>query len=315
MRELERHERDINGARPALQGRGLELVRSVSDLRRALDAPRRAGQTVGLVPTMGALHEGHLSLIRRARAECDVVVVSLFVNPTQFGAGEDLAAYPRDEERDITLAAREGADLLFAPPEKEIYPDGPSTTVQVPEVATVLCGAHERRGPGHFAGVATVVIKLFEMSQPDVAYFGQKDFQQTLVVEWLVRDLRIPVRIAVCSTVRDRDGLALSSRNAYLTPPERERALSLKRALDTAEDAIGRGATREDARAVAAAVLEDAAVDAEYLEILEAADLRAPRWTPGETVVVAVAARIGRARLIDNAIVKLPVLVSETVPT
>jgi pantoate--beta-alanine ligase len=315
MRELERRERDTNGARPALEGGGIELVRKVADLRHALAAPRRAGRTIGLVPTMGALHEGHLSLIRRARGECDVVVVSLFVNPTQFGPGEDLSSYPRDEERDIALAAREGVDLVFAPSAEEVYPDGPGTTVEVPEVASVLCGAPERRGPAHFAGVATVVTKLFNMAQPDIAYFGQKDFQQTLVVARLVRDLRIPVRIAVCPTVRDPDGLALSSRNAYLTAPERERARSLKRALDRAEEAIAGGATRGEALAAAGAVLEGAALVPEYLEVLGAADLRPPRWAPGETVVIAVAAPVGRARLIDNAIVKLPVLVSQTVPT
>jgi pantoate--beta-alanine ligase len=315
MRELERRESDTNGTRPALEGGGIDVVRKVADLRRALAAARRAGRTIGLVPTMGALHEGHLSLIRRARAQCDVVVVSLFVNPTQFGPGEDFSSYPRDEARDAALAAGEGADLLFAPPVREVYPDGPRTTAEVPEIASVLCGAPGRRGPGHFGGVATVVTRLFEMSQPDIAYFGQKDFQQTLVIKRLVRDLSLPVRIEVCPTVRDPDGLALSSRNAYLSPPERERALSLHRTLGVAEEAIAAGATREDALAAARAVLEEAAVVSEYLEILAAEDLRPPRWAPGEAVVIALAATIGPARLIDNAVVKLPVLVSETVPT
>jgi pantoate--beta-alanine ligase len=315
MRELERRERHTNGAGPAHRGGGIDVVRKVADLRRALALPRRAGQAIGLVPTMGALHEGHLSLIRRARAECDVVVVSVFVNPTQFGPGEDLASYPSDEEGDIALAAAEGADLLFAPPEEEVYPSRPSTTVEVPEVATVLCGAAERRGPEHFMGVATVVTKLLNMCQPDVAYFGQKDFQQTLVIKRLVQDLCIPVRIEVCPTVRERDGLALSSRNAYLTPPERKRARSLKRALEVAQSAIEAGASRSDASAAAAAALDSAAVVPEYLEILDARDLRPPRWVPGETVVIAIAAVIGRARLIDNTVVKLPVSVSETVPT
>ena len=315
MRELERRESDTNGTRPALEGGGVAVVRGVADLRRALAPARRAGQTVGLVPTMGALHEGHLSLIRRARAQCDVVVVSLFDNPTQYAAGEDFSSYPRDETRDAALAAREGADLLFAPSLHEMYPNGPRATAEVPEVANVLCGAPERRGPGHFRGVATVVSKLFEMSQPDVAYFGQKDFQQTLVIKQLVRDLGLPVRVEVCPTVRDPDGLALSSRNAYLTQPERERALSLHRALGAAEEAIAAGATRADALAAAAAVLEEASIVTEYLEILAADDLRPPRWAPGEAVVIALAAPIGRARLIDNAVVKLPVLVSETVPT
>jgi pantoate--beta-alanine ligase len=315
MRELERRERDTNGKRPAIESGRIEVVRRVADLRRALEAPRRAGRTIGLVPTMGALHEGHLSLIRCARTECDVVVVSVFVNPTQFAPGEDLSSYPRDEERDTALAAELGADLLFAPPEEEVYPEGPSTMVEVPDLANLLCGAPERRGPGHFRGVATVVTKLLNMSQPHVAYFGQKDFQQTLVIKRLVRDLCIPVRIEVCPTVRDRDGLALSSRNAYLTPPERERALSLHRALDAADKAIAAGATRLDAAAAATAVLDAASVVPDYLEILAAEDLLPPRWGPGETVVIAIAARIGRARLIDNTIVKLPLFVSETVPT
>ena len=315
MRELERRKHDTNGSKPALHDGGLHVVRKVAELRHVLAPARRAGRTIGLVPTMGAFHEGHLSLIRRARAECDLVVVSLFVNPAQFGPGEDLESYPRDESRDGALAAQERVDLLFAPSEDEVYPDGPGTTVEVPEVARVLCGAPERRGPGHFRGVATVVTKLFNMTQPDVAYFGQKDFQQTLVIKRLVRDLCLPVRIEVCPTVRDPDGLALSSRNAYLTPADRERALSLKRALDAAAEAIAAGAARQDALASAVAALEAGGVVPEYAEILGAADLREPRWIPGERVVVAVAARIGRSRLIDNAIVKLPVLVSESLPT
>jgi pantoate--beta-alanine ligase len=310
MRELERRERDTNGARPALEGGRMVLVRTVAEVRHVLDAPHRAGGTIGLVPTMGAFHEGHLSLIRRARAECDVVVVSLFVNPAQFAPGEDLAGYPRDESRDAALAEQEGVEVLFVPPVEEIYPAGPATTLDVPDVVNALCGTPERRGPGHFRGVATVVTKLFNIAQPDVAYFGQKDFQQTVVIQRLVRDLDIPVRIEVCPTLRDQDGLALSSRNAYLTPEERERALALNRALAAAQAAIAAGAGREEAHAAAGAVLEAAAVVPEYLEILGAEDLRRPSWTAGETVVVAVAARIGRARLIDNTVIQLPVLVS-----
>jgi pantoate--beta-alanine ligase len=315
MRELERRERDTNGTQPAHEGGGMAVVRTVAALRQALAAARRDGRTIALVPTMGALHEGHLSLIRRARADCDVVVVSLFVNPTQFAPGEDLSSYPRDEERDAALAAREGADLLFAPGEEEVYPAGPATTVDVPQVAHVLCGAPEHRGPDHFRGVATVVTKLLNMCGPDVAYFGQKDFQQTLVIKRMVQDLWMPVRIEVCPTVRDPDGLALSSRNAYLTAPEREQALSLNRALAAAGEAIAAGASRADAAAAAAVQLEAASIASEYLEILSAGDLSAPRWTPGEEVVVALAARIGRARLIDNSIVRLPASVSQPVPS
>jgi pantoate--beta-alanine ligase len=288
-------------------------ARTVAGLRGELEAPRHAGRTIGLVPTMGAFHEGHLSLIRRARAECDVVVVSLFVNPTQFAPGEDLDAYPRDEARDAALAEREGADVLFAPPVEEVYPDGLTAPVEVPALAKVLCGAPERRGPGHFKGVATVVARLFEIVEPDVAYFGQKDYQQTLVIRALVRDLELPVRIEVCPTVRDSDGLALSSRNAYLSPGERRRALSLGQALDTAAEAIEAGASQDEALAAAGAVLEAAAIEPEDIQVLRAEDLTDPAWTPGEQVVIAVAARLGRARLIDNAVLKLPVPVP--VPT
>jgi pantoate--beta-alanine ligase len=311
MRELERHDHDTNGPGPALDRGRMKLVRTVADLRLSLETPRREGRTIGLVPTMGAFHEGHLSLIRRAREECDVVIVSLFVNPIQFGPNEDLSRYPRDEERDVELAEHEGADIVFAPPVEEVYPAGVSTTVEVPNIASALCGAPERRGPGHFRGVATVVAKLFNMAHPNIAYFGQKDFQQTLVIKRLVRDLDVPVRVEVCPTVRDEDGLALSSRNAYLGPDERERARSLKRALDAAAAAIAAGDSRDDALAAACAALEAATVIPEYFEILDAENLSAPRWAPGETVVIAVAARIGRARLIDNTVTKLPSIVSQ----
>jgi pantoate--beta-alanine ligase len=281
-------------------------VRTVAELRKALRPARRAGRSVGLVPTMGSFHEGHLSLMRRARAECDVVVVSLFVNPAQFRAGEDLDAYPRDEARDAGLAGGEGADVLFAPPEEEVYPPGFASTVAVAGLTEVLCGAPEARGPGHFAGVTTVVTKLLNMAQPDVAFFGQKDAQQALVIRRLVRDLDIPVRIEVCPTVRDPDGLALSSRNAYLDPEERQRALALSRALRAAEDRVELG--ERDAAAVLAAAraeLDSAGVEAEYLELRSTHDLTPVERVNGSTLL-AVAARVGRARLIDNAILGGP---------
>jgi pantoate--beta-alanine ligase len=280
----------------------VRAVRTVGELREALAPERRAGRTIGLVPTMGAFHGGHLSLIRRAREQCDVVVVSLFVNPAQFGPGEDLEAYPRDERRDAELAAAEGVDLLFAPPVDEVYPDGFDTSVSVGGLTEVLDGAPEQRGTGHFEGVTTVVTKLFNMAGPDVAYFGQKDAQQALVIRRLVRDLDIPVRIEVCPTVRDGDGLALSSRNAYLSPAERERALALSRALRAAETAVESG--RIDARAVLDAArgeLDAAGVDPEYLELRSATDLSPVERVNGSTLL-AVAARVGRARLIDNTI-------------
>jgi pantoate--beta-alanine ligase len=211
-------------------------LRTKAELRSALEPARRAGQTIGLVPTMGYLHEGHLSLIRAARAECDLVVMSLFVNPAQFGPDDDLDRYPRDEERDLRLAAEAGADLIFAPPVEEVYAADASTAVEVTGPLTgVLDGDSGRRGPKHFRGVTTVVAKLFNLVGPDVAYFGQKDAQQAVVIRRMVRDLDFPVRIEVMPTVREADGLAMSSRNAYLEPADRERATALSRALAVAE--------------------------------------------------------------------------------
>jgi pantoate--beta-alanine ligase len=280
----------------------MRTVRTVRELREALAPERRAGRTIGLVPTMGAFHDGHLSLIRRARRECDVVVVSLFVNPTQFAPTEDLDAYPRDERRDAALAEREGVDLLFAPPVEEVYPDGFASTVTVGGITEMLEGHPTRRGPGHFAGVTTVVTKLFNMAGPDVAYFGQKDAQQTLVLRQMVRDLDIPVRIEVCPTIRDPDGLALSSRNAYLSESEREQALALSRALRAADTAVEAG--ERDAEAVlriARVELDGAGIEPEYLELRSVSDLTPVERVNGSTLL-AVAARVGRARLIDNVV-------------
>jgi pantoate--beta-alanine ligase len=280
----------------------VRTVRTVRELREALGPERRAGRSIGLVPTMGAFHGGHLSLIRRAREQTDVVVVSLFVNPAQFGPNEDLGGYPRDEERDTELASGEGVDILFAPSVEEVYPDGFDTTVSVGGLTAVLEGAPEHRGPDHFAGVTTVVAKLLNMAAPDVAYFGQKDAQQALVIRRLVRDLDMPVQIEVCPTVRDRDGLALSSRNAYLSAAERQRALGLSRALRAAEAAVESG--RIDARAVLEAArgeLDAHGIEPEYVELRSATDLSPVERVNGSTLL-AVAARVGRARLIDNTI-------------
>ncbi|HET8822593.1 MAG TPA: pantoate--beta-alanine ligase [Thermoleophilaceae bacterium] len=280
----------------------MRTVRTVDELRDALAPERRAGRGIGLVPTMGYFHEGHLSLMRRARAGNDVLVVSLFVNPTQFGPREDLEAYPRDEARDAALAEAEGVDLLFVPAVEEVYPDGFDTTVTVGGLTETLEGDEAQRGAEHFAGVTTVVTKLFNMVAPDVAYFGQKDAQQALVIRKLVRDLDIPVRIEVCPTIRDEDGLALSSRNAYLSAEERERALALSRALRAAQAAVEGGAV--DAAAVVAAArreLDRAGVQPDYLQLRSAKDLSPVERVNGSTLL-AVAARVGRARLIDNAI-------------
>jgi pantoate--beta-alanine ligase len=282
----------------------VRTVRTVADLRAALRDARRAERTVGLVPTMGALHEGHLSLIRAARTQNDVVVVSLFVNPAQFNETADLDAYPRDESRDAAAAAEAGADFLFAPPVEEVYPPGFSTTVRVAGLTEHLEG--EYRGAGHFEGVATVVCKLLNMVGPDTAYFGQKDAQQAAVIRRLVRDLDIPARIEICPTVREADGLALSSRNVHLDGADRERALALKRALDTAGDAIASG--ERDPRAIeraGRAAMAHFGVEAEYVALVRPDDLRPVERIDG-AVLVAVAARVGPTRLIDNTILHHP---------
>ncbi len=276
----------------------MRILRSIAELRRVLAEPRRAERSIGLVPTMGAFHEGHLSLMRQARADCDVVVVSLFVNPTQFNEQTDLEHYPRDEARDAALAAELGVDYLFAPSVHEVYPDGFSTTVSVGALTRTLEGSF--RGAGHFDGVATVVTKLFNMVRPDVAYFGQKDAQQALVIRQLVRDLNLGVRIEVCPIVRDPDGLAMSSRNAHLTPEERSRALSLHRALRTAREAVAAGERHGTVvRAHALAELTAAGVEPEYFELVDTETLAPVQEIDGEVLAV-VAARVGPTRLIDN---------------
>jgi pantoate--beta-alanine ligase len=285
----------LNVAAPAL--------RTKAELRSALEAPRREGLTIGLVPTMGYLHEGHLSLIRAARAECDLVVISLFVNPTQFGPDDDLDRYPRDEGRDRRLAAEAGADLVFAPPVEEVYAPDASTAVEVGgQLTGVLDGDPGHRGAEHFRGVTTVVAKLFNLVGPDVAYFGQKDAQQAVVIRRMVRDLDFPVRIEVLPTVREADGLAMSSRNAYLRPAERQRATAISRALATAERGTRAGSLAEGL-AAAGAELAAAGIKPEYLEARDAETL-APVERLGERpVLVALAARVGSARLIDNVLI------------
>jgi pantoate--beta-alanine ligase len=279
----------------------MKTLRSIAELRAALNGPRRAGRSIGLVATMGALHDGHLSLIRRARVSCDEVVVSLFVNPAQFDDGGDLAAYPRDEARDAALAVEAGADILFAPPPAEVYPPGFATTVSVGEVSAPLEGAH--RGGAHFAGVATVVTKLLNVAQPDVAFFGQKDAQQVAVIRRLVRDLDIPVRIEVGDTIREPDGLALSSRNVRLRASERRRALALRRGLDAVRACHAAG--ERDATILAAigrAAMAELDVEPEYLELVTPDTFAPVTSVADEPVLVAVAARVGDVRLIDNDI-------------
>ena len=281
----------------------MKKISVIGELRTVIANERAAGSRIGLVPTMGYFHEGHLSLMRAAREACDVVVVSLFVNPAQFGPGEDLDAYPRDEERDARLAEAEGVDYLFMPPAGEVYPPGFSTHVEVEGLTDVLEGDPGQRGASHFRGVTTVVTKLFNMVGPDVAYFGQKDAQQALVIRKMARDLDMPVEISVQPTVRDPDGLALSSRNAYLSEAERERALAINRALRAAEGTVAHG-TREAGEVLAAARHELAAagIEPDYLELRSADDLSPAARVNGGRTLLAVAARVGRARLIDNTI-------------
>ncbi len=280
-------------------------VRTKAELREALATPRRGGKRIGLVPTMGYFHEGHLSLMRKAREDCGVVVVSLFVNPAQFGPGEDLDAYPREERRDAALAARESVDLLWAPDAGEIYPEGFASSVEVGDSLTgILEGDPAHRGRSHFRGVTTIVAKLLNSVQPDVAYFGRKDAQQAIVIQRMVRDLDFPVEIEVLPIVREDDGLAMSSRNAYLEGPERERAVALSRALRAAEDAAARGERSADALVEAVrAELRNSGVEPEYVEARDAENLFPVASLNGRPVLVAVAARVGGARLIDNVLI------------
>jgi pantoate--beta-alanine ligase len=274
----------------------MRILRTISEMRAYTAEQRASGRSVGLVPTMGAFHAGHIALMRAARGANDAVVVSLFVNPVQFEERGDLAAYPRDEAGDAAQARAVGVDVLFAPTAEEIYPAGFSTSVVVGAVAEPLEGAV--RGPGHFAGVCTVVAKLLNIVQPHVAYFGQKDAQQVAVVTRMARDLDVPSRIEVVPTVREPDGLALSSRNRRLSPQDRERALALSRGLTAARSAFEAG--ERDAqrlRDAAAAALDG--VEPEYLAVVDPATFT-PLTTLDGPALIAVAAHVGPVRLIDN---------------
>jgi pantoate--beta-alanine ligase len=279
------------------------IVESIAELRAALAPGRRAGRRLGLVPTMGAFHEGHQSLMRHAVDACDEVVVSLFVNPTQFNEASDLAGYPRDERADAQLAEALGVDWLFAPAAHEMYPDGFATTISVAGVSEPLEGAH--RGQGHFQGVATVVCKLLNIVGPDVAYFGAKDAQQLAVVRRMVSDLDIPAAIEALPTVRAGDGLALSSRNALLAPVDRERAPALQRALLAVATAVAAG-EREPERALEAgrAELRGSGAELEYLQLVDPATMLDLHELDRDALAV-IAARFGAVRLIDNTPVPL----------
>ena len=279
----------------------MEVCRTVAEIRSAVVEARAAGRVVGCVPTMGALHEGHLSLIRRARAECDCVVVTIFVNPTQFAPNEDLAAYPRPEAEDLAACEAEGVDLVFMPTAEEMCPPGAVTTVHVSELTERMCGPHR---PGHFDGVTTVVAKLLSVTSPHRAYFGQKDFQQLQVIRRMVADLCIPVEIVGCPTVREPDGLALSSRNAYLTPEQRAVAPMLQAALQLGARVIEAGGCAEEAeREVLGALAAEPAFQVQYVEARRPETLERDD-EPGPPMVLAAAAYMGRTRLIDNVVVE-----------
>jgi pantoate--beta-alanine ligase len=277
----------------------VRTIRTVAEMRAYVVRARGAGLSIGLVPTMGAFHGGHHSLMRAARERCDEVIVSLFVNPAQFNEEADLASYPRGEQRDAGEAAELGVDVLYAPPVEEVYPAGFATSVRVAGLSDVLEGAE--RGPGHFAGVCTVVAKLLNVVAPDTAFFGQKDAQQVAVLRRMVRDLDLAVELAVLPIVREPDGLAMSSRNGRLSPDERPRALALSQALRAAEDAVAEG-RRDTAAIVAAARSAMNGVEPEYLALVDP-DSFQPMQTVDGRVLVAVAARVGATRLIDNTII------------
>lgn len=273
------------------------ILRSIAELRQQVAQWRAAGESVGLVPTMGALHEGHLSLVRRAREQCARAVVSIFVNPTQFGPNEDFARYPRDLAGDAAKLATVGADAIFAPAVAEMYPPGAATTVTVSGLTDGLCGPFR---PGHFQGVATIVTKLLLQGLPDAAYFGEKDYQQLQVIKRFVRDLDIPVRIEAVPTYRESDGLAMSSRNAYLTPEERAIAPTLYRVLNSVAAEMARGGSAAVAIARGSAELLAAGfTKIDYLDAVDAATLKSVERAEGPTRIAA-AAFLGKTRLIDN---------------
>jgi len=280
----------------------MRVCHSIDEMRAASRAARREGKSLGLVPTMGALHEGHLSLVRAAKAQCDLVAASIFVNPLQFGPSEDLAKYPRTFDRDRELFAQEGVDFIFAPSVEEMYPAGAVTYVTVEGLSDKLCG---RSRPGHFRGVTTVVSKLFNIVEPDRAFFGQKDAAQSTIIRRMVRDLNIPVQIVVCPIVREPDGLAMSSRNAYLDVPQRKSALLLYRALMAVQERFDQGERKVRALIEAGSQIfaQEPSVQLDYFEIVDPETLE-PVDDFSRPVLVAVAAFVGKARLIDNILLR-----------
>jgi len=276
----------------------MEVVKRIKDVRKKVRVVKREGKVVGFVPTMGALHEGHLSLVRKARSESDFVVVSIFVNPTQFGPGEDYERYPRDIDRDCKLLESVGCDLVFTPEASELYNSQFRTRMTVRSLSEVLCGKFR---PGHFDGVVLIVAKLFNIVQPDIAFFGQKDAQQAIIIQRMVSDLNFPVKVSLHPTVRENDGLAMSSRNTYLSENERERATALYRSLKVARDMIENG--ERDSKIIREKMLEllgSEDIDVDYAEIVNASDLKSVEKVEDGGILIAVAGRVGKARLIDN---------------
>ncbi len=278
------------------------VVTTLADLSNAITRWKQAGNSIGVVPTMGALHEGHLSLVKAAVEACDKVVATIFVNPTQFGPGEDLDKYPRTLQADVEKLAGLKTHLVFAPADGEMYPPGCTTKVTPPELAIPLEG--ERR-PGHFEGVATVVLKLLNLTRADEAFFGQKDYQQAAVIRAMVRDLNVPCNINVLPTVREPDGLAMSSRNAYLSPADRQRALALHRSLEVAEEMVSQGETSRDhvLQSMRQEFEKERIDDIDYIELADP-DTLAPMETICTPVVALLAARVGQTRLIDNRVIQ-----------
>lgn len=286
------------------KSQSVKKLETIVEVRQELGPLRKSGRRIGLVPTMGAIHEGHRALMRRARQDCEVVIVSIFVNPTQFGPGEDFHSYPRPLEDDLEACEQEGVDFAFCPSVEEMYDPSASTTVHVAGLTEGLCGAHR---PGHFDGVTTVVAKLFNIVQPDAAYFGRKDAQQAVVIGKMLRDLCWPIELVICPTVREPDGLAMSSRNAYLTADQRRQALSLSAALNEAASAILSGQREVPSLTAMMRRRIEAAgpCEIDYVEIVDALDL-SPKTRAEGHCLLAVAVRIGPSRLIDNITVDVP---------
>lgn len=281
----------------------MRVIEKISDLKAAITAQRKAGKSIGLVPTMGFLHEGHISLVEASRRDNDITVMSIFVNPAQFGVNEDFDKYPKDIEGDCRKAEEAGTDIIFAPTAAEMYPQGYGTYVDVNGITNRMCG---RSRPGHFKGVATVVTKLFNIVQPDKAYFGQKDAQQAVVIKKLVHELNMNIDIEVCPIVREKDGLAMSSRNVYLSPEERKAALVLSAALAKAERLINEG--ERDARKIHALIENEicgeSLADIDYIAVVDAGTLEEIKLLKG-SIMAAVAVRFGKTRLIDNIILEV----------